>query len=84
MNASSFPRPAAGPAHPVRVWIPLGVVVWLLLIPLAVIVSPIVFVAAAFWRLNPFVTVGALFALVVALAGVKVEVETPDARINLF
>ena len=83
MNATSFTRPRRAP-HPVRIRVPLSVVVWLVLMPLAVIATPFVFVAAPFWRLSPFAAVGALFALLIALCGVRVQVDTPGAHVHLF
>jgi hypothetical protein len=77
----SYPRRTH---RPVRVWFPLSVLVWLILMPLAVVATPFVFVAALVWRLNPFTAIGALFGLLIALCGVRIEVDTPGARVNLF
>ena len=85
MNARSFPAgPGRARRHPVTVWLPLTVLVWAILIPLAVIATPLVLALAPFFRLNPFAAVAALFGILIALCGVRVEVETPDARVNLF
>ena len=84
MNAMSVSHSYRRPRRPVRVWLPLSLLVWLVLLPLAVLAAPLVFVGAAIWRLNPFKAVGALFSLIVALCGVRIEVETPDAHVNLF
>src|SRR6202012_4931209 len=72
------------PRNPVRIWVPLSVLVWLILMPLAVVATPLVFVAAPFWRLNSFAAVGALFSLLIALCGVRIDVDTPDAHVHLF
>ena len=85
MNATSFHQGHWRRArHPVRVWVPLSVLVWLILMPLAVVATPFAFVAAPFWRLNPFKAIAAMFSLVIALCGVRIEVDTPDARVTLF
>jgi hypothetical protein len=84
MNAASlqtYPRRAH---RPVRIWFPLTILVWLILMPLALVATPFVFVAALIWRINPFMAVGTLFSLLIALCGVRVDVDTPDARVTLF
>ena len=83
MTAIASARPASRPRS-VQVRLPLSILVWLLLVPLAVIVSPIVFVVSLFWRLNPFTAVAVLFALVIALGGVRIDVESPGVRVKLF
>jgi hypothetical protein len=83
MTTIASARPAARP-QAVRVRLPLTLLVWLLLVPLAVIVSPIVFVVSFFWRLNPFTAVAVLFGLVIALGGVRIDVEAPGVRVKLF
>ncbi len=84
MNAASFRDYPRHTHRQVRIWFPLTILVWLILLPLAVVAAPLVFVAALIWRLNPFAAVGALFSLLIALCGVRIDIDTPDARVTLF
>jgi hypothetical protein len=83
MTTIASSRPASR-RRSVQVRAPLSLLVWLLLVPLAVLVSPLVFVVSLFWRLNPFTAVAVLFGLTVALGGVRIDVETPGARVKLY
>jgi hypothetical protein len=83
MTTIASARPASRP-QTIQVRLPLTLLVWLLLVPLAVIVAPIVFVGGLLWRLNPFTAVAVLFALVIALGGVRIDVESPGVRVKLF
>ncbi len=64
--------------RPIRLWLPLFLV-WLLLVVLGVILSPLIIIACLIARLNPFTTVWALIRVFCALAGTHVEVQAPDA-----
>jgi uncharacterized membrane protein len=64
-----------------RIWIPL-VLIWVLLLPLAVLVSPFIFVACMVCRVNPFRGVGVMWQILVALADTRVDVERRSAGMS--
>jgi uncharacterized membrane protein len=64
-----------------RLWIPLFLV-WLLLLPMAVIVSPFIFLACLFCRVNPFRGVVVMWQILSALADTNVEVEHRSAGVS--
>jgi len=64
-----------------RLWIPLFLV-WLLLLPLAVLISPLIFVACLFCRVNPFRGVAVMWQILNALADTDVEVEHRSAGMS--
>ena len=64
--------------RPIRLWLPLFLV-WLLLIVLGVLLSPLIVIACLIVRMNPFTTVWALIRVFGALAGTHIEVQAPDA-----
>jgi len=57
-----------------RLWIPL-VLIWLLLLPLALLLSPFIFIACLFCRVNPFRGVAVMWQILNALADTNIEVE---------
>ena len=57
-----------------RLWIPLFLV-WLVLLPLAVLVSPVICIACLFCRVNPFRGVSVMWQILTALADTSIEVE---------
>jgi hypothetical protein len=61
-------------------WAPL-LLLWLLLAPLAVVLSPLLIVMCLAMRLNPARAAGALAGVLCALPGVRVEVESPGATV---
>ena len=67
-----------GAGRPIRLWLPLFLV-WLLLVVLGVILSPLILIACLIARMNPFTTVWALIRVFWALAGTHIEVQAPDA-----
>ncbi len=71
-------RPAHGKG--IRLWLPLFLV-WLLLIVLGIILSPLILIACLIARLNPFLTVWRLIGVFVAMAGTDIEVHAPDADV---
>ncbi len=88
MQPSSSPAwGLARPRRPFRLhlWLPLSLFCALLL-PLAMIGFPLLAVAAMGLRLRPVALFCGVFALLFALSGVVVEVDTPDTsiRIRLF
>jgi uncharacterized membrane protein len=64
-----------------RLWIPL-VLIWLLLLPLGVLLSPFVFIACLVCRVNPLRGVGVMWGIVTALADTRVDVEHRSAGMS--
>jgi len=64
-----------------RLWIPLFLI-WLLLLPLAVLLSPFVFIACLFCRVNPFRGVAVVWLILNALADTNIEVEHRSAGVS--
>jgi hypothetical protein len=63
-----------------RLWVPLFLV-WLLLLPFAVVLLPLYFVMCAVMDIAPFRTIGALFGVLGAMGGTHIEVDSPDASV---
>jgi uncharacterized membrane protein len=61
-----------------RLWIPLFLV-WLLLLPLGVLLSPFIFIACLACRVNPFRGVAVMWQILNALADTNVQVEHRSA-----
>ncbi|HUA15601.1 MAG TPA: hypothetical protein VMG31_09895 [Verrucomicrobiae bacterium] len=64
-----------------RLWIPL-VLVWLLLLPLAVLLSPFIFIACLFCRVNPLRGVAVMWQILNALTDTKLDVEHHSAGMS--
>jgi uncharacterized membrane protein len=64
-----------------RLWIPLFLV-WLLLLPLCVLLSPFVFIACLVCRVNPFRGVAVMWQMLSALGDTQVEVEHRSAGVS--
>ena len=64
-----------------RLWIPLFLV-WLLLLPLALLLSPFIFIACLVCRVNPWRGVALLWQVLTALADTNVEVEHRSAGMS--
>lgn len=64
-----------------RLWIPL-MLIWLLLLPLAVLVSPFVFIACLVCRVNPFRGVAVMWQILWALNGTRFEMEHRSAGMS--
>ena len=64
-----------------RLWIPLFLI-WLLLLPLVVLLSPFVFIACLFCRVNPFRGVAVMWQILTALIDTNIEVEHRSARVS--
>ena len=64
----------------IRLWLPLFLV-WLLLVVLGLLLSPLILIACLIVRLNPFLTVWGLIGVFVAMAGTHIEVRAPDATV---
>ena len=78
-------RPVAHAERPptmVRLWLPLTVL-FLLLAPFALLLSPLLYFVPRPWRLSPLATVLAVGAFLLALGGTDIEVRTHDAIVRL-
>lgn len=64
-----------------RLWIPL-ILVWLLLLPLAMLLSPFIFVVCLFCRVNPFRGVAVVWQILNALTDTTLEVEHRSAGMS--
>lgn len=64
-----------------RLWVPLFLI-WLLLLPLAVLLSPFIFVACLACRVNPLRGVAVTWQILNALADTNVEVEHRSAGMS--
>ena len=65
----------------IRLWIPL-ILIWLLLLPLAVLLSPFIFIACLFCRVNPFRGVALMWQVLSALTDTSIEVEQRSAGMS--
>lgn len=64
-----------------RLWIPL-VLVWLLLLPLAVLATPFIFIACLVCGVNPFRGVAVIWQILWALNDTELEVEHRSAGMS--
>ena len=65
----------------IRLWIPLFLI-WLLLLPLAVLLSPFIFIACIFCRVNPFRGIALIWQVLNALTDSNIEVEHRSAGMS--
>jgi len=68
-------------SHTFRLWIPLFLM-WLLLVPLGILLSPFIFLGFLVCRVNPFRGVAVLWQILTALADTKLEVEHRSAGLS--
>jgi hypothetical protein len=64
-----------------RLWIPL-LLIWLLLLPLAILLSPFIFIACLVCRVNPFRGVATMWQIMVVLNDTQLEVEHRSAGLS--
>jgi hypothetical protein len=64
----------------VRLWIPLFLM-WLLLVPFAVVVLPVLFIVCIVVDVDPLPALGAIWRVLCGLRGTNVEVDAPDASV---
>jgi hypothetical protein len=64
-----------------RFWIPL-VLIWVLLVPVAVLLSPFIFIACLACRVNPFRGVALMWQILNALSDTELEVEHRSAGMS--
>jgi hypothetical protein len=64
-----------------RFWIPLCLI-WILLLPVAVLLSPLIFVACLFCRVNPFLAFGLIWQILCAMGKTGFELERQTAGMS--
>jgi hypothetical protein len=64
-----------------RLWIPL-ILIWLLLLPLGILLSPFIFIACLFCRVNPLRGVALMWDILNALKDTELEVEHRSAGMS--
>ena len=64
-----------------RLWIPL-VLIWLLLLTLGIVLSPFIFIACLFCRVNPLRGVALMWQILNALNDTELEVEHRSAGMS--
>jgi uncharacterized membrane protein len=64
-----------------RLWIPLFLV-WLIVFPVAVLLSPIIFLICLICCVNPFRGVAVMWQILIALTDTKLEVEHRSAGMS--
>jgi hypothetical protein len=65
-----------------RIWVPL-ILLWLLLVPLAVLLSPLIFVFCLACRISPFRAFSVGWQILWALHDTHLEVDHPSAGISI-
>ena len=68
------------PGRRIRLWLPLFLV-WLLLVVLGLVLSPLILIACLIARLNPFTAIWSLIRVFVAMSGTDIEVESAEANV---
>jgi hypothetical protein len=66
-----------------RMWVPLFLI-WILITPVALLLSPVVFIACLACRVNPFRGFAALWMFLTALNSTKVEVDNGGAGVSVY
>jgi uncharacterized membrane protein len=64
-----------------RLWIPLFLI-WLIVFPVAMLLSPIIFLACLICRMNPFPGVAVMWQILIALTDTRLEVEHRSAGMS--
>jgi uncharacterized membrane protein len=64
-----------------RLWIPLFLI-WLIVLPVAILLSPFIFVACLICRVNPFLGVAVMWQVLTALTDTELEVEHRSAGMS--
>jgi hypothetical protein len=94
IQQASTPRPTPPPASAslfpperihrtvVRLWLPLTPL-WLVLSPFALLVAPLLMLAPQTRGIRPFRAVFAIGAMLLALSGTEVDVDTADALVRI-
>jgi hypothetical protein len=90
MIPMTLPREASLPPHQaqarrrpvIRLWLPL-ILIWILAAPFLVLLSPLLLLGLAVAGLEPFGALAALLGVLAALGGTRIEVDAPDALVNI-
>lgn len=64
-----------------RLWIPLFLI-WLVVLPVAILLSPFIFLACLICRVNPFRGVAVMWQILTALTDTELEVEHRSAGMS--
>ena len=64
-----------------RLWIPL-VLIWLLLLPLGILLSPFIFIACLACRVNPLRTMAVMWQIMSSLTDTQLDVEHRSAGMS--
>jgi uncharacterized membrane protein len=64
-----------------RLWIPLFLI-WLIVLPVAIVLSPFIFLACLICRVNPFTGVAVMWQILAGLMDTKLEVEHRTAGMS--
>lgn len=64
----------------IRLWIPLFIL-WLLMLPFAVIILPVLLITAVVLDMDPFPALGATLRILSSLRGSHLEVDSHDASV---
>ncbi|HUO17605.1 MAG TPA: hypothetical protein VMX38_21660 [Verrucomicrobiae bacterium] len=64
-----------------RLWIPLFLI-WLLLLPLAIVLSPLIFIACLACRVNPFRGFAVVWQILSALRQAEFDFDHPSAGMS--
>jgi len=75
-------RITAKSGHSFRFWVPL-LLIWLVLILLLVLLSPVIAILCLIQRLNPFPILIAMFSLLAAAAGTSVDIAAALASVQI-
>jgi hypothetical protein len=92
VRESQAPPPGAVVARPtppkrvhrtkIRLWLPLSPL-WLILSPFPILLAPLLWLAPQTRGVRPFRAVFAMGAVLFALSGTVVDVDTPDALVQI-
>jgi uncharacterized membrane protein len=66
-----------------RLWLPV-VLVWFLLMPLALLLSPVILVLSLACRVNPFRVVSVLWQILSALSHTEVDIDRAGAGMSFY
>jgi uncharacterized membrane protein len=66
-----------------RLWIPLFLV-WLMLIPVAIVLSPVFLIACLVGEVNPFTALSVIFGIIGSLKGTHVNVGDRRSSLSLL
>jgi hypothetical protein len=81
-HSRTTPHEAQDRPVAIRFWLPV-ILLWIILAPFLILLSPLLILGLAMVGLNPFRALAGLLGLMAALGGTHIEVETPDAHINI-